>query len=381
MNYIHAFRRSARPALGVLAVVLLTLPGCQGRKVVARVNSETINEDDFTSRALRVNNITPQAGLDAGGLTLVNMMKDSLLQQLAKSKGITITDDQVNRYITALQRINPALVSDLHTGKVTMEDLVRQYRFEMASFAIGTDNAKPDPKDVQAAYDDQKALLKVKGTYTVRVLPLSDPIKAQQALDELKRSGDFKKAAIIGGLPPQVLATVGKDAVIPADQAPPVLKDALDPLRPTDFVKQPIPLQGQGGQTVYVVAQLVDKQKDRDLNMEEIRPLLERFALAKKFPQWAQHAEKETNDFILKSKDSIQINVDRYKPLRDQFVIPQATAPVPAQAPNPGGSMSPGATAPGGAAPPSTSGGMAPAPSGGAVPPTGSTAPAPGGKM
>ncbi len=389
LNYTHAFRKSARPALGVLAVAMLALPGCQGRKVVARVNSETINEDDFTSRALRVDNIPAQSGLDAGGLTLVNMIKDSLQQQLAKSKGVVVTDDQVNKYITALERINPALVTDLHSGKVSMEDLVRQYRFEMSSFAIGTDNAKPDPKDVQAAFDEQKANLKVKANYTLRVLPLADLGKAQQSLDELKRSGDFKKAGLIGGLTASQVVNVGKDTVIPADQAPPVLKEALDALRPTEFVKQPVLLQGPNGQTVYVVAQLVDKQKERELTLDEIRPLLERFALAKKFPQWAQHAESESSNFILKSKENIQINIERYKPLRDKFVIPQPTAPMPAQAPPGGGTMSPapsGGSAPNGTAP-TPSGGASSAPSGGSVPPpssgdptpSGSSAPAPSG--
>lgn len=336
----------------------MTLPGCQGRKVVARVNSETINEDDFTNRALRVTSLNPQAGLDAGGMTLVNMVKESLLQQLAKNKGITVTDDQVGQYVAGIEKLQPQILEGVRSGKITQEDLTREYRMEMLLFGIGTDNAKADQKELQAAYDRHQAELSLKGTYTIRLLPLQDPAKADLALAELKKSGDFKKAAAAAGLPPEVAATVGKETAVPANQAPPPLRAALDTLKPTDFVAKPIPLQNtQTGQQFYIVAQLVDKTKDHVLTLDESRALVERFALADKFPQWGQHADSAMNDFITQSKDNIQINIDRYKGLKDQFILPKPKAALPAQAPA----------------------GSAPAP--GAAAPSSAPAPAPGGKM
>ena len=352
----------------------MTLPGCQGRKVVARVNSETINEDDFTTRALRVTTLNPQAGLDAGGLTLINMVKESLLLQLAKSKGVTVTDDQVSKYLSGIEKLNPQLLEGLRTNKITQEDLNREYRMEMLLFGLGTDNAKADAKELQAAYDQHKTDLTIKGSYTLRLLPLQDPIKAQQALDELKKSGDFKKAAAVAGIPPET-PNLGKETVLPALQTPPDLKIALDPLKPTDFVVKPIPLQNsQNGQQYYIIAQLVDKTKDHLLTLDESHALVERFALADKFPQWGQHADTAMNDFITQSKDNIQINIERYKPLRDQFILPKPKPMQPAQAP-PSGAPAPGGM---GAAPPPT----APAPGNtGAAPPSGAPAPRPGGKM
>jgi parvulin-like peptidyl-prolyl isomerase len=379
----------------------MTLPGCQGRKVVARVNSETINEDDFTARALHVTNLNAQSGLDAGGLTLVNMVKENLLQQLAKSKGVNVTDDQVNKYIAAIEKLNPQILEGVRTGKITQEDLNREYRNEMILFGLGTDNAKADAKELQASYDQHKADLTIKGSYKLRLLPLQDRAKAQQALTELKASGDFKKAAAIGGLPPEVATNLGKETAVPASQTPPQLKAALDALKPLAYTAEPVPLQGQNGQQFYLIAQLIDKTTDRVLTMDEAKALVERFALADKFPQWGQHAESALNDFITQSKDKIEINLDRYKPLKEQFILPKPkalgapdpnapgaapNAPVPGAsapgAPVPGasapGAPVPGASAPGGpsAAPPSS----APAPGGaGAAAPSG--APAPGGKM
>ncbi len=334
----------------------MTLPGCQGRKVVARVNGETINEDDFTNRALHTTNLNPQSGLDAGGMTLANMVKESLLLQLAKSKGVTVTDDQVNKYIAAIEKLNPQIQEGVRSGKISQDDVTREYRLEMMLFGIGTDNAKADAKELQAAYDRHQTELTIKGSYTLRLLPLTDPVKAQQALVELKKSGDFKKVAAGAGLPPEIAANMGKDTVVPAAQAPPELKTALDSLKPTDYVTAPVPLHNQSGQQFYVIAQLVDKTKDHVLTLDESRVLVERFALTDKFPQWGQHADSAMNDFITQSKDNIQINIDRYKPIKDKFILPQPKAAMPPQAP-PGSTPAPG--------------GMGASPSGSAAPPAG----------
>ncbi|MCW3098170.1 MAG: PPIC-type domain [Chthonomonadaceae bacterium] len=355
---MHAFCRSARPALCALTIALIALPGCQGRKVVARVNSETINEDDFTNRALHVTSLNPQAGLDAGGVTLVNMIKENLLLQLAKSKGVTVTDDQMGKYVSGIEKLQPQILEGVRSGKITQEDLNREYRMEMLLFAIGTDNAKATQQELQAAYDKHQTDLSIKGNYTLKILPLQDPAKAELALAELKKSGDFKKAAAAGGLPPEIAATMGKETTIPSTQTPPDLRNAIETLKPTDFVAKPVPLQNtQNGQMFYIVAQLVDKTKDRVLSMDEAHVLVERFALADKFPQWGQHADTAMNDFITQSKDNIQIDIDRYKALKDQFILPKPKTAVPAQAPS----------------------GSAPAP--GAAAPSSAPAPAPGGKM
>jgi len=344
LNLTYAFRRTAQPALCALTIALIALPGCQGRKVVARVNSETINEDDFTNRALRVTNLNPQAGLDAGGMTLVNMIKENLLQQLAKNKGITVSDDQVNKYVSGIEKLQPQILEGVRTGKITQEELTREYRMEMLLFGLGTDNAKADQKELQAAYDKHQTDLAIKGGYTLRLLPLQDAAKADAALAELKKSGDFKKAAIVGGLSPEIAATVGKETVVPSIQAPAELRNAIEPLKPTDFSPTPVRLQNsQSGQTFYVIFQLVDKTKDRTLSLDEARPLVERFALADKFPQWGQHADSAMNDFINASKDNIQINMDRYKGLKEQFILPKPKAALPPQETPPSNTTPPGA--------------------------------------
>ncbi len=360
MNLTYAFRRSARPALCALTLAIMTLPGCQGRKVVARVNSETINEDDFTSRALHVTNINPQSGMDAGGMTLVNMVKESLVLQLAKSKGITITDDQVGQYAAIMEKLNPQLAEGVRTGKITKEELTREYRLEMMLFALGTDNAKVDAKELQAAYDQHKAELTIPGMYKIRPMALPDMAKAELALAELKKSGDFQKAGAAAGLPPQSVAAMGKETPIPASSAPPALKAALDSLKPTDFMAAPIPLQNSAtAPPIYVIAQLTDKTVDHVLTLEESRARVERLALTDKFPQWGPHADSIMSDFITQSKDNIQINIEGYKSLKEQFILPKPKAPMPLPSPASGAPM-------GGA---------------GAAPSSGSSAPAPGGKM
>lgn len=374
MNLTHAFSRSTRPVLCALAIALFTLPGCQGRKVVARVNSETINEDDFTARALRVTTLNPQTGLDAGGLTLVNMVKENLVLQLAKNKGITLTDDQVNQYVAIMEKLNPQIMEGIHSGKLLAEDVAREYRMEMLLFALGTDNAKADPKELQATYDKHKQELTLQASYRLRLMLLQDPSKAQQALAEVKKSGDFKQAAIVSGSSPEAV----RETSIPVLQAPPALKASLDALKPLGFTPEPIALPLQTGQ-VYLIAQLLEKTTDHTLTLEESRIRVERMALEDKFPQWGQHADTAINDFITQSKDNIQINIDRYKNLKEQFILPKPKPVVPAGAPS-----SPTGAAPG-MAPnaPATAGSPTEAPQvGGAAPPSGATTPAPttGGK-
>jgi parvulin-like peptidyl-prolyl isomerase len=359
LNWTYLSRVTALCAAGC---TLLSLVGCQGHKIVARVNSIAINEDEFESRALRVTQIPQGMNTDAGGLTLVNMIKDSLTDQLAadpKYHGVP-GKDEVSRFLDALKKLTPQLVNAIRTGQRSEEETERQVRNSIEQFRIGTDGAVIDDKDLQEVYKDQisKGQFKIPTSYTLRLLLAPTQAAAQQALDDLKKTGDFKKTAQILNLGPQEIATAGTPTVVIGKQPAP-MGDVLDKLKPNELTPAPVPVPlpqqtpGLPPQTVYVIAQLISKETERVPSLEELRPITEQVALAKKFPQWKQHADQMLAEFTRRS--SIVINYERYAPLLNAYILPQA------QINTPGGAALP---------PDTSSSGPPPAPEGQAQPPS-----------
>src|SRR5207253_2815051 len=149
---------SKRAILALCAVGALTgLVGCQGHRVVARVGSAAITADDFYDRvqhtgAAQFTNLPPNTTLDAGALTLMSMIRESLIAQLAAEKKVVPSEDTVMRVISYTKRAQPALQDQITAGRLSEEDLVRSIRLSIEEFGIGTDGAKADPKEVEDTY-------------------------------------------------------------------------------------------------------------------------------------------------------------------------------------------------------------------------------------
>lgn len=322
--------RASVTAVGVACAVVLT--GCtQSRTVVAQVNNEEIPEKDYYERVLSVNTIPQGANLDAGAITMTNMIRDSLQHQLAVKMHADVSPEMAQQAAAYQLKKDPNTRAAVDSGRIAMTDLVRQKRYELETFRIGMNGDKAAEADVQQAYNDpkNKSYFEAPATFTLKILQYGDELAAQKGIDLLKRTGDFKAAAQAIGMPAAAAAAADKEQTIPGDsRLPAPLKTALDALKPLEITPKPIALTSNASstampQTVYIVAQLRKKQEASVLPMNEVRFLLELMALQKTHADWQKHYQHELADFTMKSQ--IRIALPRYANLVDTVIRPAAT--------------------------------------------------------
>src|SRR6476619_5296122 len=100
-------RLSALPALCAAAIALTALTGCQGRKVVARVNNTPIMEDEYLQRIQYIRQLPQNSTMDAGGYMLVSLIQDTLTDELAKEKKWVPAEESVNQLAETFRRTRP----------------------------------------------------------------------------------------------------------------------------------------------------------------------------------------------------------------------------------------------------------------------------------
>ncbi len=372
----HNLRLPHRLTGGVL-IALFALTGCQGHKVVARVQGEAINEEDFNLRVRHISQVdfarlqppgSAPAKLDAGGVAIVTMIQDKLLEKLATDKKVLPSDAEITSTLQYIRDKNIQNIQQkLKAGTITLEEYKRAFRTQMIQVGLGTNGDRVEDKDLQDLFKARTADLAIPEMWTIRFVPANSETTAIELLGRLKASGDFKGEARKIQAPPGT----GEDIVVSADaQLPPSLKDALKDLKDGQFANAPVAIPAQPAQpgqppqqTGYLVVQLVRKAPARAATFDEVKLLLRQQKLSETHPQWQQHATEVVNDYNRAA--NIEVSLEEYKPIVATFVTPP---PAPKTDTQPMPSIAPGGPPPGGnTAPPPSS-----------APPAGSTtAPAP----
>jgi len=381
------------PALCAGLLALLLLPGCQGHKVIARVNGDPVLEEEYNDRlqhvsAADLSQSTP--GLDAGGNVLVTMIQEKLLDQLAAKNHVVPSDEWLRTLESFRKRMDPRTAFDLAGGLENETSFLNSLKQQREAIGIGTDGAHVEQADVQQEYNKQKSGFVYPEMFTANVLPTPTQAQAQQAYDVLKRTGDFTAAMqTLGTTQPSgtprpfiiVDSPTNNQAYLVASADPsqsplPLPADFLTAMRslsPGQSLMKSVTLSRPtasgspaASQTFYFVVKLLSKQPSSPVSLAEATPALELSVLTQRYPNWRQHYLQQLVDFTHSS--SIQINITRYHPLLTyiQTMQQQNLASVISSQMNP-------ATAPGAAAP--APGGGSAAPQTGAPPPGRATAP------
>jgi hypothetical protein len=357
-------------ALGfTLFAALLT--GCEGQKIVARVNTEPIREDEFYKRVERVSPNELQGGnFDAGAATLISMIVEKLNAQSAAQKNLRPSDEAVNRMVAYLKKSNPQLRSALKSGRFSDEDLVRRVRSLMLDFALGTNGAQADAAKLETLYKQRVPSLTIPESWVVQILPVQDEAAGMRALEELKKTGDFQAAARVMGIPPQVAVTAGQETSLPVKNVDAATKAVLDKIAPGTFADKPVKLTVVNpSQTLTVLLKMIGKEAEYVPKLDDVKFILTQEIVSQDQPQWQQFKNQQLAEATRKA--DIQINIERYRYLRD---VIRSQAEQNAQAPVPMGSVPPTG---GGSPPPPSGGGSSAAPpsGGGTKPPSGGTPP------
>ena len=323
-------------AFAIAAAGFVILTGCEprGDTIVAEVNQDTIKESEYNNRVQSVTNIPDNINIDAGGMTMVNMIRDLLTEQLAQKYHAVPSDERVTAAVNYQIRMDPVTNQGLSLGKLTREDLRREKKFELEAFGIGTNGEKPTEQDFDSAYEQykNKPELNLKASYTVKILRVPDEASGKKAIAELKQTGDFKGTALkVLGASSAEAAAASKEQTLVSD-LPPELKQTLDSLKINEITPEPVAIHVPNQQqplnptVVYAVVQLKAREPARLLSKSEARAVLEPILLQKSHPDWMVHYRRELADFTIKSQKHIRIAIPKYADLTESFVKPIAGA-------------------------------------------------------
>jgi hypothetical protein len=340
LTYIRLRRASAYFALPA-AAVLSGITGCQQQTIVARVNGKPVTESDFMTSVQKVKQASFQGQqdpkMDAGAITLVNSIQSLLVDQCASEPSLKATpsEETVKAYFNQVEHKYPNIKNSINSHDLEQQDVLNQIKTTLEMQAIGTDGAKPDDKELKDVYDKHIAdhTLEFPTQYTIRFVMAPNKEQAVSALEALKKTGDFKKAAADIGIPAQQAATMIRPTIYSGEQLPKEVTKVLDTLTPNNYTSEPIEFTIPGNPnnpqaatptTRFMLAQLIEKVPGSTPKMADVRELLGQMALQEKYPQWSMHATVRVAEFTEKSAANIEILIDRYKYLRDEVILPAA---------------------------------------------------------
>lgn len=337
-----------RSAVGIAALLLAVgvLAGCGGKKIAARVNSDTITEEEFLNRTQEVDAISLYNSVQRGGpatageYAMFSLIREKLILQLAAEKKALPTEEQINGYLNFAKkyaRHNP-FSSDAAQR--------REARVELAMRNMVMQPVKLTEAEIRKQYDDEiKQALTEPDRYRLRIIVTRAKAKADKVMESLKKGVPFETLALTESEDPASRQQSGDIGFQAQSNLPPKLFNAVKELKPGAYTTKPVEVQsnqpGASQQTGYILAQLIEKRPGRAPTFEEVKPLCEDRALALKEPMAAQRVATLLREF--QEKANIQINLPRYQDMVNKIKSPQRPA-VPGGAP-------PG-TPPGGAPPP-----------------------------
>ncbi len=374
LSFIISNVRRTKKVVIPVGLLFIALAGCHSEKLVATVGDATITETDFLDRASRIPGESIPAGMDSGTATMVSMLREIMTNQLAKTKNGAPTEDEVKALTDYQVKLDAKYQVAIDKGQLTREDLLRSFRYSLCEFGIGTEGAKIDDKKVLEEYNKYKDQaptipnpasssgqtnnpVKRAAVYIVRMLQLPNEAAAKQALEQLQKTGDFRRVARALSSDPQLIETAGRELFLPKEfvsRQLPALETALAKLSDGQFTPAPVivssPTQGNPTvtQNIFIVGQLVKKEPDLTLTLQEAAPGLRLRLMESTHPDWRTHKDQEMAKYTkgLLDSNKLDIKVDRLKTVKDTFVRTMAES---FQATAPGGTLNGGSAPPAGA--------------------------------
>lgn len=178
---MNGFRSVALAAMGVL--VATATAQIDPTKTVLVVNGEEIKAGEYFRRMEfladvgRLNNGNLDVGAP-GMLTLQRLIEERLLLIVAKEKGQTPTQAEVQALIAEKSELEPEFVKNWTSGGLTQSDLEYQITLEVARFKLTTMGITITDSEVEKHYKDNPTRFTVPKRYKLRVLAVKQDKKA-----------------------------------------------------------------------------------------------------------------------------------------------------------------------------------------------------------
>ena len=227
--------------------------------------------------------------------------------QKLKAEGLSLKDDQVNKQIEKMRKVNPQLDDVIQVGGPRLDALQRRVRYEMALNMLLTKDITVDDKtlktwfDKHHAYYDQPTRLRV-GFLLSSSKDRADTMEAQitkktksfqELVDEQKKANDQVAQQ----------STAESPTYMVPDSLPPGLRDDVAKLKKGEVSK--VLSIGNGQQKVYVIVRVTDRQDalkaDFTANHDELEQDYKLEQVARKL-----NSENPSNPPFEKSVDQVK---------------------------------------------------------------------------
>ncbi|GBC93257.1 Foldase protein PrsA [bacterium HR15] len=183
--------------LGLIAA--LGLSACRsGEQAIAKVNDTPLPREEYYRR-LEIVPTPIQIGPNqattapAGYTTLVQMIREQVLLQMAREKGVMPTDKQVDERVEREMKNNPQIKQAITEQKVmTLDDFRRQVRVALAQFNLLTRGVTVTEQEVKQFYEQNKQAFYLPKRVQVRFVLVQNPEIRKQIDDDLKRGFSFQ---------------------------------------------------------------------------------------------------------------------------------------------------------------------------------------------
>jgi parvulin-like peptidyl-prolyl isomerase len=294
----------AAPATAVKPVDPAKLPA-----VVARVNGQEIKKDDFLKEVKGVQARMAQQGApaDAAPPTLYHQVLDgmiarTLLENEAKTQGISVTDDEVKKQLDQTrgqfpspEEFKKALAAEGVTEAQLQDNLKRQMAIQKYIQAKVVDASKVTDADTKTFYDQNKDKMKQPERLHLRHIlvktekdaPAADKQKAQAKANglmaRLKKGEDFAKLATENSDDPGSKAQGGDLSWVSRGDTVPTFEQAAFALKAKNEMS-PVVESPFG----YHIIQLLERQDESTVPYEQVKDKITEFLKQRQAQQGVQ---------------------------------------------------------------------------------------------
>ncbi len=165
--------------------------------VVASVNGDEIKSAEYWHRLVwyRVDVRSPLAGLPVGFLTLKDLITERLVFELAKEKGVTPSEPEIDAEEKDQGAKNPTLLQDVKDSGRTEADLRHDIAYTLAQYNLRTFGVTITDQQIEEHYKAYPSLYTIPKRYKVRVIVVGDDTATAEVDKDLAAGKSFADVA------------------------------------------------------------------------------------------------------------------------------------------------------------------------------------------
>ncbi|GIV01432.1 MAG: hypothetical protein KatS3mg015_0262 [Fimbriimonadales bacterium] len=184
----------------VLALVALPNLFAQGAdKIILKVNNRSFTEKEYFQRMEFLNDV--YMAIDGGFLeappgfiTLLRMINDELILELARQKGVMPTEGEIDSEFAKRKQGNAELFAEMEAIGISEAELKLRATIDLAQFKLLTMGVTVTDEQVDEHYKANPQLYTVPGILHLRVIVVKDEA-AKAAVDEALKTKPFGEVA------------------------------------------------------------------------------------------------------------------------------------------------------------------------------------------